>query len=51
MENLDAVAISSMLTIVGSGAVLVALGLKARKNIFGSALTDSEDLGGGDGQA
>jgi hypothetical protein len=43
MLNLDAVAIFSILTIVGSVVMLVVLGMKARAKIFTTNNAPSED--------
>lgn len=45
MINLDAVAVYSILTIVGSIVVLIALGLKAWNKIFGGSVTDQSSMG------
>ncbi len=46
MLNLDAVAIFSILTIVGSVAMLVVIGIKVRAKIFSTNNSASEDDNG-----
>lgn len=50
MIHLDAVAIFSILTIVGSIIVLVVLGLKARNKIFGRTVDDNPYWGDDNGK-